>query len=101
MKETVTVKKSISLYVADTMLEALYCNANDLMNDPEYARRFNYLQYVNSRLDEGVNDLEINDIYMAFECTPIEPPAPVSTIGANKLRDCCAVATTGANDVRQ
>lgn len=91
MKETVTIKKSISLYVANTMLEALYCNANDLMNDPEYARRFNYLlQYVSSQLDEGVSDLdlEINDIYMAFECTLNEPPQTCSTTGVNDLRNC-------------
>lgn len=101
MIETVTIKKSISLYVADTMLEALYCNANDLMNDPEYARRFNYLrQYVSSQLDEGVSGLEINDIYMSFECTPSEPPQTCPTTGVNELRNCCDVATTGASDVR-
>ena len=96
MKDTVMVKKSISLYVADIMLEALRCNANDLMQDPEYARRFNYLrQYVGTLLDSGLDGLEVNDIYMAFECTPSEPTAPVSTIGVNELRN-----TTGANDVR-
>lgn len=87
MSETVKIKKDISLYVADSYLEGLYCNANNLMQDPEYARRFNDLrQYVNAKLDDGITT-DITEMYITVEC---EPP----TIGVNDRCHCCDVATS-------
>ncbi len=67
MSATVKTKRNISLYAAKVYLQGLYSNAEDLLNDPEYARRFHALLDYVLEQSETLIDTDIIDEYIVIE----------------------------------